>query len=70
MIANAAQYVKSKTEHKPAIGLILGSGLGVLADEIQEAVHIKYEDIPDFPVSTVEGHAGQLVIGRLENVQV
>ncbi len=70
MIANAAQYVKSKTEHKPAVGLILGSGLGVLAEEIQEAVHIKYEDIPDFPVSTVEGHAGQLVIGRLENVQV
>ncbi len=70
MIANAADYIKSKTEIKPAVGLILGSGLGVLADEIKDAVRIKYEDIPDFPVSTVEGHAGQLVIGRLENVQV
>ena len=70
MIANAADYIKSKTEIKPAVGLILGSGLGVLADEIEDAVRIKYEDIPDFPVSTVEGHAGQLVIGRLENVQV
>ncbi|WP_216664892.1 purine-nucleoside phosphorylase [Bacillus sp. WMMC1349] len=70
MIRNAADYVKSKIKHKPVVGLILGSGLGVLADEIKDAVQIKYEDIPEFPVSTVEGHAGQLVIGTLENVQV
>ena len=65
MISNAAQYIKSKAKHEPEVGLILGSGLGVLADEIGDAVRIKYEDIPDFPVSTVEGHAGQLVIGTL-----
>ncbi|MCY7856696.1 purine-nucleoside phosphorylase [Bacillus sonorensis] len=70
MISNAARYIKSKAKHKPSIGLILGSGLGVLADEIEEAVKIKYEEIPDFPVSTVEGHAGQLVIGTLGNIQV
>ncbi|MBU8788413.1 purine-nucleoside phosphorylase [Bacillus glycinifermentans] len=70
MISNAAQYIKSKAKHEPAVGLILGSGLGVLADEIEDAVRIKYEDIPDFPVSTVEGHAGQLVIGALKGVPV
>ncbi|MDA7027095.1 purine-nucleoside phosphorylase [Bacillus sp. CLL-7-23] len=70
MISNAADYVKSKIKHKPVVGLILGSGLGVLANEIKDAVQIKYEDIPGFPVSTVEGHEGQLVIGTLENVQV
>lgn len=70
MISNAARYIKSKAKHKPSIGLILGSGLGVLADEIEEAVKIKYEEISDFPVSTVEGHAGQLVIGTLGNIQV
>ncbi len=70
MISNAAQYIKSKAKHEPEVGLILGSGLGVLADEIEDAVRIKYEDIPDFPVSTVEGHAGQLVIGTLKGVPV
>ena len=59
-------YIKRKMEITPEIGLILGSGLGVLADEIENAVRIPYEEIPEFPVSTVEGHAGQLVIGRLE----
>ncbi|MGY0209244.1 purine-nucleoside phosphorylase [Bacillus subtilis] len=54
----------------PEIGLILGSGLGVLADEIENPVAIPYEDIPHFPVSTVEGHAGQLVFGDLEGKRV
>jgi len=49
----------------PRIGLILGSGLGDLADQIEEAVRIPYSEIPHFPVSTVAGHAGRLVIGRL-----
>ncbi|MFZ5814219.1 MAG: purine-nucleoside phosphorylase [Bacillota bacterium] len=49
----------------PSIGLILGSGLGDLADQIENAVRIPYAEIPHFPVSTVEGHAGQLVIGSL-----
>jgi purine-nucleoside phosphorylase len=66
----AKAYIRSRIEASPQIGLILGSGLGELADDIQEAVRIPYESIPHFPVSTVEGHAGQLVTGRLENKTV
>lgn len=69
-ISNAAQFLKSKSVAIPKIGLILGSGLGVLADEISNPVKIPYQEIPDFPVSTVEGHAGQLVFGRLSGVEV
>ncbi len=57
------QFLKRKYTGHPKIGLILGSGLGVLADEIGNPVKIPYQEIPDFPVSTVEGHAGQLVFG-------
>lgn len=64
-IKEAVEYIKYKTKSVPTVGLILGSGLGSLADRIENAVVIKYEDIPSFPVSTVEGHAGQLVIGEL-----
>lgn len=66
----SAKFIKSKTKHKPKIGLILGSGLGELANEIEDAVKIPYGKIPDFPISTVEGHAGQLVIGTLEGKEV
>lgn len=69
-IQNAANFLKEKSPKQPKIGLILGSGLGVLADEIDEPVKIPYNEIPDFPVSTVEGHAGQLVFGLLNGVQV
>jgi purine-nucleoside phosphorylase len=69
-IKEAASYVKSKYEDSPKIGLILGSGLGVLADEIENPVKIPYNEIPNFPVSTVEGHAGQLVIGTLKEAKV
>ena len=54
-IQESANFIESKSEVKPSIGLILGSGLGVLADEIQNPVKIKYNEIPNFPVSTVEG---------------
>lgn len=60
-----ADYIWSKTSHRPSIGLILGSGLSPLADEIEEADRIPYQEIPHFPVSAVPGHAGKLVIGRL-----
>jgi purine-nucleoside phosphorylase len=66
----AKTYIQSQITVQPQIGLILGSGLGELADDIQEAVRIPYELIPHFPVSTVEGHAGQLVTGRLHNKTV
>jgi purine-nucleoside phosphorylase len=69
-IQTAAQFLKGKYEKTPKIGLILGSGLGVLADEIEQPVKIAYNDIPDFPVSTVEGHAGQLVFGRIQEIEV
>ncbi|MEC2307362.1 purine nucleoside phosphorylase I, inosine and guanosine-specific [Bacillus atrophaeus] len=69
-IEQAAAFIKQHAPQSPKIGLILGSGLGILADEIEGAVKLKYEEIPDFPVSTVEGHAGQLVFGTLEGVSV
>lgn len=69
-IEKAADVLRQRMPASPAIGLILGSGLGVLADEIEEAVRIPYEEIPGFPVSTVEGHAGRLVYGRLEGATV
>src|SRR4051812_33845001 len=69
-IKEAANYVKVKFNDTPKVGLILGSGLGVLADEIEESVKIPYNEIPNFPVSTVEGHAGQLVFGTLKGAKV
>jgi purine-nucleoside phosphorylase len=66
----AAEAINGKINEQPTIGLILGSGLGELADEIENAVKIDYNDIPNFPVSTVEGHAGRLVIGQLHNKTV
>ena len=61
----AADYISGQTSHRPEIGLILGSGLSPLAEEIEAADKIPYQQIPHFPQSGVEGHAGQLVIGRL-----
>jgi len=69
-IKDAKQFIESKIDIVPQVGLILGSGLGVLADEIQDSVKIKYSDIPHFPVSTVEGHEGQFVIGTLKGKKV
>lgn len=66
----AADYIRSKTDIVPDIGCILGSGLGALADEIVNPVVIPYHEIPHFPVSTVAGHAGELVIGTLEGKNV
>ncbi|KAB7672876.1 purine-nucleoside phosphorylase [Bacillus sp. B1-b2] len=70
MIKQSADFLKSKYEKTPKIGLILGSGLGVLAEEIQNPTKVPYEEIPEFPVSTVEGHAGQLVFGTINDVEV
>lgn len=69
-IREAANYILDKTEIRPEIALILGSGLGALADEIENAEYFAYSDIPHFPVSTVQGHAGRLVIGTLEGKKV
>jgi purine-nucleoside phosphorylase len=61
----SANYIRSQTRHSPQVGLILGSGLSPLAEEIEDADVLSYAEIPQFPVSTIEGHAGRLVIGRL-----
>lgn len=61
----AKEKIANSISIQPEIGLILGSGLGDLAKEIEDAVVVPYGEIPHFPVSTVEGHAGQLVVGQL-----
>ncbi|MDH4615932.1 purine-nucleoside phosphorylase [Brevibacillus sp. AY1] len=67
---DAVTYIEPKLAEKPTIGLVLGSGLGVLADEIENPVVIPYDEIPGFTKSTVVGHKGQLVIGKLRGKQV
>ena len=69
-IYEASDFIKEKISSTPTIGLILGSGLGVLGDEIDNQITIPYKEIPHFPKSTVAGHKGQLVIGTLEGKQV
>lgn len=66
----AAAVVRARARCQPTVGLILGSGLSALGDEVQDAVAIPYADIPHFPVSTVPGHTGQLVLGTLGGAQV
>ena len=61
----ASDYILKNSKYKPEIGLILGSGLGSLADSIENPEFYPYEELPNFPVSTVEGHEGRLVIGML-----
>lgn len=70
MFKETKDYLISKGIVDPEIGLILGSGLGDLADDIEDAIKIPYEEIPNFPVSTVKGHAGQLVYGTLSGRKV
>lgn len=65
-IDEATQAVRSRTSHQPRVAIILGSGLNSLADSVQKADTISYSDLPYFPVSTVQGHAGRFVIGKLE----
>lgn len=70
MFNETKEFLVNKGMVQPIIGLILGSGLGDLADEIENPIVIPYESIPNFPVSTVAGHAGQLVYGDLEGKKV
>lgn len=66
----AAAFIRSRTRHRPRVGLILGSGLSGLAERIAHADIVPYAEIPHFPISTVAGHAGRLVIGNLAGVTV
>jgi purine-nucleoside phosphorylase len=67
---NAISIIRERTDIIPEIGLVLGSGLGTLADTLENPVFIPYEDIPYWPLSTVHGHSGRLVIGTLEGCKV
>ena len=66
----AAEFIKSKYPHAIGTAVVLGSGLGAFADEVRNAVKIPYEQIPHFARSTVEGHAGQLVLGEMNGKHI
>ena len=67
---HAARIVRARTKLEPRIAIVLGSGLGGFADEFDEAVGIPYEEITGFARSTAQGHAGRLVIGKVDEVPV
>lgn len=69
-VKETAEFIRSKMKGQPQVGIILGSGLGPLAGAVEDAVTLSYKDIPNFPVSTAPGHAGNLVLGTLEGKQV
>ena len=69
-INEAKAYIQKFVEYTPEIGLILGSGLGVLGEEVEDKVIINYSDIPNFPISTVEGHKSRFIFGTLNGKKV
>jgi len=69
-IKETASFLKGKMHTNPEIAIILGTGLGHLADSIEMSSEISYKDIPNFPVSTVEGHAGKLIFGKLGGKEI
>lgn len=69
-IVETADFIKSKINKMPKTGIILGTGLGNLVTQITDKVEIPYEIIPNFPISTVEGHSGKLIFGKLGDVDV
>jgi len=66
----AKDYIQSRIEHRPEVGIVLGTGLGNLADQVDVSTVIPYTEIPHFPQSTVEGHDGKLVFGTIHGKQV
>lgn len=69
-VNESADFIKASLPVLPEVAMILGSGLGVLADSLENPVTLDYKAIPHFPLSTVEGHAGQFVVGELSGKQV
>lgn len=69
-IQNSTEFIKSKISFRPEVGIILGTGLGQLVQELTIAVELPYSDIPNFPVSTVKGHSGKLIFGQLAGKNV
>ncbi|GIU93921.1 MAG: purine nucleoside phosphorylase [Gaiellaceae bacterium] len=70
MLERAVARIREETSLEPRVGLVLGSGLGGVAEEVAERVVVPYADIPGWPISTAIGHAGRLVLGRLGDVPV
>lgn len=66
----AAEYIRSRSHLTPKVAVVLGSGLGAFADTLEDAVAIQYKEIPYFALSTVEGHAGRLVLGRVNSIPI
>ena len=69
-IRETAEFLNAKVQDMPKVGIILGTGLGNLVTQLTEKVEIPYETIPNFPISTVEGHSGKLIVGKLGEVKV
>lgn len=69
-IKTTVNYIQSRTDFSPSVGIILGSGLGGLVNEIKSVCEINYSDIPGFPVSTVKGHGSKLIFGKLNGTPV
>ncbi|MFQ5447751.1 MAG: purine-nucleoside phosphorylase [Saprospiraceae bacterium] len=69
-IQEAVEFIRQRTDFQPATGIILGTGLGRLADEIEAETTIDYKDIPHFPESTVQSHRGKLIFGKLAGTPV
>lgn len=69
-IKNTADFLKNKTNFNPKIGIILGSGLGSFVDEVDIKFSFSYNEIPNFPISTVEGHSGKLIFGTVRGKEV
>ena len=67
---HATRIIRAKINVEPRVAVVLGSGLGGFADDFEEAVSIPYEDIPGFQRSTAQGHAGQLVVGKIDTVPI
>jgi purine-nucleoside phosphorylase len=67
---DAARFIEARSESRPSVGVVLGSGLGAFAEELQARVELPYSDIPGWPVSTAIGHAGRLVLGKLGSLDV
>jgi purine-nucleoside phosphorylase len=70
VIEQAKQYIESRTALRPAMAVVLGSGLGAFADELMDRVDLPYGEIPGWPVSTAIGHAGRLIVGKLDGLPV
>ncbi len=69
-IEESIRYIRENLKHAPKLGIVLGSGLGGLGELIQNPIVIPYEKIPNFPISTVEGHEGRLIVGELSGKTV